>query len=119
MTISEEYVIKNINDIINEALTEAHSAASTAYGDLGDHGPCGFAWTSLFTFQGKKIKGNTKLGKALKAAGVRQAYDKSFRIWDPAGLPTQNVNIKDEGARAAARVFVKYGIEAYQGSRLD
>ena len=75
---------------------------------------CGFAWTNIY-----KVKGNTRLGKMLKAAGVRQDYTKAFQLWNPSGLPVQNIDCKEEGARAAAEVFRKYGFEAYSGSRLD
>ena len=79
-----------------------------------DQFACGFAWVNIY-----KIKGNTKLGKMLKAAGVRQDYTKAFQIWNPAGLGVQNVDTLEAGARAAADVFTRYGFEAYAGSRLD
>jgi len=50
---------------------------------------------------------------------VRQDYNKTFQLWNPAGYPSQNVDTLEEGARAAALVFRKYGFEAYAGSRLD
>lgn len=116
---SEAYVIEHIKEIIDEALHDASMKAHRVYGQLGDTYPCGFAWTSLFTFNGKRIKGNTKIGKALKAAGIEQSYDRSFQIWNPSGLPVQNVDIKEAGAEAAAEVFRRYGFESYAGSRLD
>jgi hypothetical protein len=80
----------------------------------GDRDACGFAWTSIY-----KVKGNTKLGKMLKAAGVRQTWDKTFQLWNPSGVGVQSMGILEEGARAAAEVFRQYGFEAYAGSRMD
>jgi len=65
------------------------------------------------------IKGNTKLGRAMKAAGYKKSYDGAWQIWNPSGLHCQNVDTKEVGAYAAAEVFKKYGFTAYAGSRLD
>ncbi len=106
-----------VNEIVAEAKTEAYQAAQKFFQErLGgrDQYACGFAWVNLYG-----IKGNTKLGKMLKQAGVRQDYTKAFQIWNPSGMGCQNVDTLEEGARAAAEVFKKYGFEAYAGSRLD
>ena len=65
------------------------------------------------------VKGSTKLGRAMTAAGVRKSYTGSFQIWNPSGYGCQNIDTLEEGARAAAKVFEKYGFRAYAGSRLD
>ena len=103
-----------INEIVAEAMAEARRAAELALLLHGDRDACGFAWTNIYG-----VKGNTKTGKMLKAAGVRQDYTKAFQIWNPSKLGVQSVGILEEGARAAADVFRKYGFEAYAGSRLD
>lgn len=106
-----------INAIVAEAKTAAHAAASKYFQEkLGgvDQYACGFAWVNIY-----KVKGNTKLGKMLNAAGVKQDYSRAFSIWNPSGLPCQNIDTKEAGAEAAAEVFRKYGFEAYAGSRLD
>ena len=103
-----------VNEIVAEAMTEANRAAREALARYGDRDACGFAWTNIYG-----VKGNTKLGKMLKAAGVRQDYTKAFQLWNPAKLPVQSVGILEAGAQAAAEVFRKYGFEAYAGSRLD
>jgi hypothetical protein len=110
LTLTQEQVTA----IVDEAYTEARQAAEAALAIHGDRDACGFAWTNIY-----KVKGNTKLGKMLKAAGVRQDYTKAFQLWNPAKLGCQSVGILEEGARAAAEVFRKYGFEAYAGSRLD
>ena len=113
-----EYTQQQINDIVAEAKTAAYIAAQAFFKDkLGgqDQYACGFAWVDIYG-----VKGNTKLGKMLKAAGVdHSGYKKCFSIWDPSGMPVQNVDTKEAGAHAAQKVFEKYGFRAYAGSRLD
>ncbi len=111
------YTQDQVNAIVREAKEAAFLAADTFFKEkLGgrDQYACGFAWTNIY-----KIKGNTKMGKMLKAAGVRQDYTKAFQLWNPAGYGCQNVDTLEAGAEAAAKVFQKYGFEAYAGSRLD
>ncbi len=111
------YTVQQIKDIVAEACREAQTAGELFFQTkLGgrDQFACGFAWVNIYG-----VKGNTKLGKALKEAGVRQDYTKAFSIWNPSGLPVQNIDCKEAGAEAAAKVFQKYGFEAYAGSRLD
>jgi len=108
---------EQVNAIVKEAQQAAYEAAMKFFYDrLGgkDQFACGFAWVNIY-----KVKGNTRLGKMLKTAGVRQDYTKAFQIWNPSGLPVQNVDTLEAGAEAAAKVFEKYGFEAYAGSRLD
>ena len=108
---------EQVNEIVAEAKTAAYEAANKFFQErLGgrDQFACGFAWVNLYG-----VKGNTKLGKMLKQAGVRQDYTKAFQLWNPSGFGCQNVDTLEEGARAAAAVFKQYGFEAYAGSRLD
>ena len=112
-----DYTVQQIKDIVAEASMAARDAAQLFFQTkLGgrDQYACGFAWVNIYG-----IKGNTKAGRALKAAGVRQDYTKAFQIWNPAEMRCQNVDTLEEGARAAAEVFKRYGFEAYAGSRLD
>lgn len=113
-----EYTVEQIKDIVAEAKTEARKAADAFFQTkLGgvDQYACGFAWVDIYG-----IKGNTKLGKAMKAAGVeRSDYKKCFSIWNPSEHGAQNVDTKEAGALAAQKVFEKYGFRAYAGSRLD
>ena len=117
-----EQAINNLPMIIQEATEAAHAAANKFLQEkLGgqDQYSCGFAWANIYKFGGKNIRGNSKLGKALKANGIDQDYNRTFQIWNPSGLPVQNIDTKEVGARAFAEVFTKYGFEAYAGSRLD
>jgi hypothetical protein len=112
-----EYTVEQVKAILAEAKTEARKAADEFFQEkLGgqDQYACGFAWVN---FCG--VKGNTKLGKVLKAAGIRQDYSKAFSIWNPSEHNCQNIDTKEAGAYAAAKVFEKYGFTAYAGSRLD
>lgn len=106
-----------VNEIVVEAKTAA-VAASTRYFEeelnSEDRGLCGFAWVNIYG-----VKGNTRLGRMLKKAGVEQDYTRAFQIWSPGKAYCQNVDCHLAGARAAANVFRKYGFESYAGSRLD
>ena len=115
----QAYTQEQVNSIVAEAMAEARKAAETALAVHGDRDACGFAWVEIWNFAGDKIKGNTKMGKMLKAAGVRQNYLKAFEIWNPAKLGVQSVGILETGAEAAAQVLRRYGFDAYAGSRLD
>ena len=105
-----------------EAREAAYKAADKFFKEeLGgvDQLSCGFAWMTLRLPCGGAIKGNTKLGRQLKKAGICQNYYKTFEVWNPSGYPCQNVDTLLEGARAAAAVFSNYGFKAGAGSRLD
>ena len=114
--LAERYTVEDLKAIVAEARDAAYKAADTYENDVmqGGWGACGFAWMNIYN-----IKGNTKLGRRLKQAGVEQSWDKSFQIWNPSGYPTQNIDTLEAGARAAAEVFKRYGFVAYAGSRLD
>ena len=114
--LAERYTVEDLQMIVAEAKRAAYAAADTYENDVmqGGWGACGFAWMNIYG-----VKGNTKIGRRLKLAGVDQSWDKSFQIWNPSGYPTQNVDTLEAGARAAAEVFKRYGFEAYAGSRLD
>lgn len=106
-----------------EMLTEAKQAADKFFQEkLGgvDAYACGFAWVTVYP----EHKGNTKEGKAerkvLAELGLEKDWTgKAYQIWNPSGHYCQNVDTKEEGARAAAAVLKKYGFKAYAGSRLD
>lgn len=111
------YTSTELVEIMREAQAVAQDAAHTFFMQkLGgvDRYACGFAWVNIYG-----IKGNTKLGKAMKAAGFSKSYDGAWQIWNPSKFPCQNVDTLEAGAVAAADVFKKYGFTAYAGSRLD
>ena len=112
-----QYTVEQIKDILPEAKARAYEAADEhekEYYPEGGWGACGFAWVNI-----GGIKGNTKLGRAMKAAGIEKDYTRAYSIWNPSKYPTQNVSTLEAGAQAAAAVFKRYGFTAYAGSRLD
>ena len=113
-----EYTVEQIRNIVAEAKLEAKKAADEFFQTKlngQDQYSCGFAWVDIYG-----IKGNTRLGKAMKAAGIeRSDYKKCFSIWNPSEHNAQNIDTKEAGAYAAQKVFEKYGFRAYAGSRLD
>lgn len=111
------FTVAQVTEILSEAKNAAWDAAQQYFNQkLGgqDGGACGFAWVNIHG-----IKGNTKLGKAMKAAGIDKSYTGAFQIWNPSKFPVQNISVLEVGADAAAKVFKKYGFQAYAGSRLD
>ena len=114
--------IAQLQAAIREAQEAAYEAADYMHKnryDGIDQGACGFAWVNIYEHDGVKIKGNTKMGRLMKQAGIRQDWTKSFQIWNPSGYPVQNIDVLEAGARAAADTLRKYGFTAYAGSRLD
>jgi hypothetical protein len=106
--------LEDLKAIVLEAKTAARLAALAHIDQYGEQFYCGFAWVNIYG-----VKGNTKLGKLFKAAGVQQDYTKAYTIWNPSDLGTQCMATKEAGARAAADVFTRYGFRAYMGSRAD
>jgi hypothetical protein len=106
-----------VPQIVAEAQTAAQAAAAKFFQDrLGgkDQYACGFAWVEIYG-----IKGNTKLGKALAACGIKKSYTGGLQMWNPSKMMVQNIDTLEAGADAAAAVFKNYGFTAYAGSRLD
>jgi len=102
---------------VEAAQVSAHAAAKKFYDEqLGgkDNYPCGFAWVKVYE------KGNTRLGRALLKNGFKKSYSGGLEMWNPSGLPCQNVDVKEAGAEAAAEVLRQMlNVKAYAGSRLD
>ena len=95
-------------------LAEAASQAEYAKWG-GDRGCCGFAWVEVFV-----ERTNSKEAKELMKAGFRKDYKpKCLSMWNPGGLPVQNIDIKEAGAYAYATYLQGLGLKAYAGSRLD
>ena len=117
------YTVEDLKTIMAEAKQAASIAAqsylddwneSTGGNQYGEPMYCGFAWVNIYG-----VKGNTKLGRAMKQAGYEKSYDGSLQIYNPAGYGGQSMDVKEHGARAAAKVFEHYGFKAYMGSRAD
>ena len=108
---------EQIPQIVAEAKAAAYAAAKKYFREVlagQDRFACGFAWVNIYG-----VKGNTKIGRALKECDIRPAYSGGLQMWNPSGFGCQNVDTLEKGADAAAEVFKRYGFTAYSGSRLD
>lgn len=122
----ENHMFENVQDVVR-VLDEATILASRAaekymHDELQgkDAYPCGFAWVNIREFNGKKIRANSWLGKALAEFGVRKSeYEKCFQVWNPGQVNCQNVDAKFAGAKVYADHLKKFGFSASAGERLD
>ena len=96
-----------------KALAEA--AGQAMYAQVGERDACGFGWVDVYV-----DRTNSKQAKELIKAGFRKDYKpKCLSMWDPAGIPTQSISVKEAGAYAYAGYLTQLGLKAYAGSRLD
>ena len=118
-----QYDAEAIRNILAEAKQAARIAAQsflddwnakTGGNEYGEPMYCGFASTKIYD-----VKGNTKLGKAFKAAGIEKDYSGAYSIWNPSEHRGQSMDVKEVGAQACAQVFKNYGFRAYMDSRAD
>ena len=95
----------------------AEQAGLAMYQKVGERDACGFGWVEVYV-----DRTNSKQAKELIAAGFRKDYKpKCLSMWDPAGIPTQSISVKEAGARAFADYFRQFFPEAriYASSRMD
>lgn len=117
MTATKElFNLELVQDAVNEAGMAARTAAKDFLLKHGDRDACGFAWVNVWG-----VRSNSKLGKALQAAGFRKDYTGSLQLWNPSRAAVQSVSVLEAGAEAYAAVLRdKLGLEkCYAGSRLD
>ena len=113
-TTLNDYTVEDLRTIRAAACQAAEDAAKAYIDYYGEQWYCGFAWVNIWN-----IKGNTKLGKRMKAAGFNKDYTGAYQIWNPCGLGTQCMGTKEAGAAAASKVFKAAGFECSAGSRAD
>ncbi len=121
---SNEYLIAYFSKIHFEAKQASEEAVEKFIKDFNQKNPnseygepayCGFAWVQVFD-----VKLNTRLGKKMKEYGFTKYWTKgSIYLWNPSEYHGQSMDVKEEGARAYAKVLNKYGFKAYMGSRPD
>ena len=100
---------------IREGKQLAESAGRAMYQQVGERDACGFGWVDVYV-----DRTNSKQAKELIAAGFRKDYKpKCLSMWDPAGIPTQSISVKEAGAQAYAEFLRALGLRAYAGSRMD
>ena len=93
----------------------AEQAGQAMYKQVGERDACGFGWVEVYV-----DRTNSKQAKELIKAGFRKDYKpKCLSMWDPAGIPTQSISVKEAGANAYATYLRSLGLKAYAGSRLD
>jgi hypothetical protein len=113
---AKDFNLEAVQDALNEAGIQARSAAKAFLAQHGDRDCCGFAWVNVWG-----VRSNSKLGKALQAAGFRKDYTGSLQLWNPSKAAVQSLNVLEAGAEAYAEVLrTKLGLEkVYAGSRMD
>ena len=118
-----QYDAEAIRNILAEAKSAARIAAQSFLDDwnaktggnqYGEPMYCGFASTKIYG-----VKGNTKLGKAFKAAGIEKDYSGAYSIWNPSNHPGQSMDAKEVGAEACSAVWRQHGFKSYMESRAD
>jgi len=109
-----EYTVEELISIKEDALSCGRGAALQHLEENGEDPYCGFAWVNIYG-----IKGSTKLGRNMKKAGFAKDYSGAYSIWNPSGLGTQSMDVKEVGAQAAAQVFKQANFQCYAGSRPD
>jgi hypothetical protein len=123
MTFFETYgqpVAKNMIGVVTAQQIRAgkvlaENAGQAMYQQVGERDACGFGWVDVFV-----DRTNSKQAKELIAAGFRKDYKpKCLSMWDPAGIPTQSISVKEAGAQAYADYLRALGLKAYAGSRMD
>lgn len=93
----------------------AEQAGQAMYAQIGERDACGFGWVDVYV-----DRTNSKQAKELIKAGFRKDYKpKCLSMWDPAGVPTQSISVKEAGAQAYATYLSALGLRAYAGSRMD
>ena len=102
-------------ELIRQGKRVAEAAGQAMYAKVGECDACGFGWVEVYV-----DRTNSKQAKELLAAGFRKDYKpKCLSMWDPAGVPTQSISVKEAGAYAYANYLSALGLKAYAGSRLD
>ena len=100
---------------IRQGKVHAENAGQAMYQKIGERDACGFGWVEVYV-----DRTNSKQAKELIAAGFKKDYKpKCLSMWDPAGVPTQSISVKEAGAYAYATYLQGLGLTAYGCSRLD
>ena len=100
---------------IQAGKTLAEAAGLAMYQKVGERDACGFGWVDVYV-----DRTNSKQAQELIRAGFSKSYKpKCLSMWDPAGIPTQSISVKEAGAYAYAEYLTKLGLKAYAGSRMD
>ena len=100
---------------IQKGMAIAIQAGQLMYAKVGERDACGFGWVEVYV-----DRTNSLQAKELIKAGFKKSYKpKCLDMWDPAGVPTQSISVKEAGADAMATYLSALGLKAYGCSRLD
>ncbi len=87
----------DIKTIVDQAVALAQVASQQYFQTRlngQDQFACGFAWVDVYV-----DRTNSKEAKALIAAGFKKDYKpRCLSMWNPGGLPVQNMDAKEAGA---------------------
>ena len=110
--------MQDIQTIVSQAVALAQDASQQYFQNQlkgQDQYACGFAWVDVYV-----ERTNSKTARELIRAGFRKDYKpKCVSMWNPGGLPIQNIDAKEAGANAMAEFLQRAGLNARAGSRLD
>ena len=91
----------------------AEQAGQAMYARVGERDACGFGWVEVYV-----DRTNSKQAQELIKAGFKKDYKpKCLSMWDPAGVPTQSVSVKEAGAYAYAEYLTQLGLSAASACR--
>jgi predicted membrane metal-binding protein len=117
------YTAEDIGRILTESRAAARAAVTKFLADwrsktggnqYGEPVYCGFASTKIYG-----VRGNTRLGRAFKSAGIDKDYSGAHSIGNPSEHLGQSMDVKEQGARACAAVWRQYGFRSHVESRAD
>jgi len=113
---AKDFNLEAVQDACNEAAQQARTAAKAFLAKHGDRDCCGFAYVDIYG-----VRSNSKMGKALQAAGFSKSYKGSLQLRNPSKAAVQSLNVLEAGAEAYAQVLrEKLGLErCYAGSNMD
>ena len=106
--------MKTSIEIHQEAQSVARTVGEQYIAKHGEPFYCGFAWVNI-------APGTSKFARDLRKAGVvrGRSYYGGIDVWNPGGLPTQSMDVKEVAADAYVKVLGTYGIRATMMSRAD
>jgi hypothetical protein len=109
-----EFDLDKVQDAINEAAHAARTAVKEYLAKHGERKNPGFVHVEV-----AGIHGNTRLGRALKAAGFRKdSTGYYFQLQNPSKSIVQDLDALSAGAEAYREVLeAKLGLKVYRHSR--
>jgi len=100
-------MFKPIQDVVAEAFQASRNAAAEYIATNGERAPFGYAWVDVGPCK-------SDLARYLNAlpSGYHNATTGGVDVWKPGAPYTTSLHASVEGARAFAKVLIKYGYRA-------